>query len=124
MKKNRIRNDIIIILVLLLAAGCVWLCVKAASAPGAYAEVTINGDSVAQLPLSEDAEIVFGDGEHTNRLVISGGRASVTEASCPDHLCVKQGEASRDGETIVCLPNRFVVTVVGGEKGNADFISK
>ncbi|MDK2793681.1 MAG: hypothetical protein PWP75_309, partial [Caldanaerobacter sp.] len=31
-------------------------------------------------------------------------------------LCVKQGYISRVGEAIVCLPNRLVVEIKGGEK--------
>ena len=124
MKKKSIKNDIILIATLLVAAGLIWAVITLTRTPGAYVEVTINGESVSRLPLSEDTEAVFGEGKHTNKLVIKSGRASVIEASCPDHLCIKQGEASRDGETIVCLPNKFVVTIIGGEKSNTDFISK
>ncbi len=44
-------------------------------------------------------------------LVIANGQADVTEADCPDHICVKHRPISRAGESIVCLPNRVVVTV-------------
>ena len=32
-------------------------------------------------------------------------------ADCPDHLCVKQGKISADGEMIVCLPNKVTVQI-------------
>ena len=40
--------------------------------------------------------------------------ADVTDAGCPDKLCVRMGAVSRAGQSIVCLPGGIVVTVVGG----------
>lgn len=56
-------------------------------------------------------EIKNGDGDVTNTLVIKGGVADMTSADCPDHLCVKQKAISKEGESIICLPNKVVVTV-------------
>ncbi|HBE87040.1 MAG TPA: hypothetical protein DDW53_19330, partial [Lachnoclostridium sp.] len=41
--------------------------------------------------------------------------ASITEASCPDKVCVRTGKIHRSGELIVCLPNRVVITIEGEE---------
>ena len=53
------------------------------------------------------------DGKTTNLLVIKDGKADVTEADCPDKLCVHQKAISKTNETIVCLPNKVVVQVIG-----------
>ena len=45
------------------------------------------------------------------------------DAECPDKLCMRQGAISRDGQTIVCLPHKLVVEVIGGEKEAYDSIS-
>ena len=37
----------------------------------------------------------------------------MTDADCPDKLCVKTGRISKTGETIVCLPHRVVVEIIG-----------
>ena len=34
---------------------------------------------------------------------------SVSEASCPDQLCVRMGTINRAGQSIVCVPNEIVV---------------
>ncbi|MCI8853389.1 MAG: hypothetical protein HFI32_07815 [Lachnospiraceae bacterium] len=35
----------------------------------------------------------------------------MTWASCPDKICVGQGEVSQIGEAIVCMPNQVIVAV-------------
>lgn len=108
------KNDVFLIAAVLVIAGAVWLYTFLTRTPGGEAVVSIDGREVMRLPLDEDSVTELGEGEHTNLLVISGGAASVTEASCPDHLCVRQGEARYNGETIVCLPNKLVVAITGG----------
>ena len=77
-----------------------------------------------ELPLSEDTRIVLGEGEHTNTLVIENGAARVVEASCPDQICVNQGAVRYEGESIVCLPHKLVVTVEGGRPNDVDATAK
>ena len=79
---------------------------------GASVEVTVDGAIYGTYPLDVDKEIpIQKDGKTTNLLVIKDGKADVTEADCPDKLCVKQGTVSESGESLVCLPNRVVVAV-------------
>ena len=53
------------------------------------------------------------DGGAGNRLLISNQTANMVWADCPDQICVHQAPISHVGETIICLPNRVVVTIVG-----------
>lgn len=48
----------------------------------------------------------------------------MTSADCPDHLCVKKKAISKEGESIICLPNKVVVTVKSDMKSDIDSISK
>ena len=47
-------------------------------------------------------------------------RHALTEANCPDLLCVRQGKIRYTGQSIICLPNRLTVTVEGGESDGVD----
>ena len=67
--------------------------------------------------LKEDQEISIGD---TNLCRIMDGKVRMVSAECPDQICVKTAEISRDGSTIVCLPNRVVLEVVSEVSGEAD----
>lgn len=85
---------------------------------GASVVVTRDGEVIGRYRLGEDrtVEIADASGWVTNVLVIAGGRADMTEADCPDRLCVRQRAIHRAGESLVCLPNRVVVTVEGGKE--------
>lgn len=127
MKKNeRIRNDILLILAFLVFAAIVGLFVFFLGKPGAMVSVAVDGEEVMLLPLNEDAtvDILSGEGdENINTVVVENGKVYVSYADCPDNICVDRGEISREGETIVCLPHKFVVKVIGGEEAETDVVS-
>ena len=118
------KYDILLILAVLAAAGGFWLFRAATRQEGACAEVTLDGEVLMTLPLSQDTSVLLGEGDHTNTLVIEDGAARVTDASCPDHVCVNRGSIRWNGESIVCLPNRLVVTVINGPDGSLDGVSR
>lgn len=109
--------------ILIIAAG-IWLFLRLTREEGAYAVVSVNGVEQARYPLSESfqTEIVTESG--SNLLVIENGKARVTEADCPDKLCVHQKAVSCQGESIICLPHKLTVTVEGGPEGSVDAVAK
>ena len=42
------------------------------------------------------------------------------EANCPDEICVHHKPISKNGETIVCLPNKVVVVIKNGIEREVD----
>jgi hypothetical protein len=113
--KSRLRNDVLLIAALLLlsAVGIVYLFVFRPG--GDTVKVTVDGELYGTYSLSEPRteEIRTGDdGGQINRLIIRDGKAHMEYATCPDGICVSHRPIFRNGESIVCLPNRVVVTVV------------
>lgn len=91
---------------------------------GSEITVTVDGQLYGTYALSDPQEIPIKlDGRVANIVVIKDGAAHMEDADCPDKLCVHQGAISRHGQTIVCLPHKLVVEVVGGEKEEYDSIS-
>ena len=72
--------------------------------------ITVNGEEYGTYSLSKDQVIPIND---TNVCEIKNGQAKMTDASCPDHLCMKQKAIDSAGGRIVCLPNKVVIE---GEK--------
>lgn len=113
MKKNDLILTGIVLLVALLAFFSWRLFFHG---EGGKAVVSVDGQVVKELPLDKDTEylITTSDGE-TNLLVIEGGEAYVREASCPDTVCVRTGKIKNEGEMIVCLPHKLIITIEAGE---------
>lgn len=119
---EKYRNDIILIVSVLIIAAVLFAVSAITERQGAVVVVTIDGVEQMRLPLKQDTKVLLGDGEHTNILLISDGKASIIEASCPDHVCVHQGEIFYEGQSIVCLPNKTIITIEGGESGGLDTV--
>ncbi len=108
------KRDIILIAGILLAALALFLVFELTKEEGARVVIRVDGKEVAQYSLSENGTYELNGG--TNILVIEDGKAYLSNADCPDQLCVHQGKIRRTGETITCLPNKLTVTVYGAEE--------
>lgn len=117
------RNDAILIAALLLAGGALLLWLGLTRQAGGVARVQVDGETVMELPLSQDARVVLGEDGHTNTLVIENGAARVEQADCPDQVCVRQGAVRYNGESIVCLPHKLIVSIEGGGSNGVDGIT-
>ena len=119
-KKHKLRNDLILIgallVVLVLAGLAFWLL----RGTGDTVVVEVDGEIYGTYALSTDrtVEIRTGeDGKELNLLVIKDGKAFVKTATCRDGICAAHKPISREGESIVCLPHKVIITVksTGGE---------
>ena len=90
------------------------------SDPGKEAVVSIDGNVVDRFLLSEDITKDYQVDHCENSVQIKDGKVSVSHANCPDKICVSQGEISNVGESIVCLPHKFVITIEGKSKRLVD----
>lgn len=89
---------------------------------GASVVITREGEVYGTYSLSQPqtVKIKNSKGKTTNVLVICDEKADMKEADCPDKLCVHQKAISAENESIVCLPNRVVVTVTNSKKEGMD----
>lgn len=106
--------DLILVGGLLVVAAVLFFTLSRWSTDGRAVEVQVDGMTVAALPLDTDTTFIIDSADGgRNTLVIADGRAIVTEATCPDGVCVRHRAIDRAGQSIICLPNKVVVRVVG-----------
>ena len=104
---------------ILLSVGIVGFVVlkgiqKSAVSNQQVLKISVDGEVYGEYSLKDKQEIKIGD---TNVCRIEeDGTVSMTEADCPDHLCIKQGKIKQFGESIVCLPNKVVLEIVTGDE--------
>lgn len=113
--KRKIRNDIILVAIIIIIAVVGFILWHLSLSEGVSVSVKINGVQTAVYPLSEDREVIIAIGdneEHRNVLVIKDSRAYISEADCPDRICVKTRAVTYVGETIVCLPHKLIIEII------------
>ena len=77
----------------------------------------------AQVVVSIDGN-PYGTYE-SNQIRIQDRTVRMIEADCPDQICVNHLAISRDGESIICLPNKVVIAIEAGDTRNEiDSISR
>lgn len=124
MKQTFDRRDYLFLAALFVTGILLTVCVYHFSGNGSAVTVTVDGKIYGTYALNEEQEIPIElDGRIANVIVIENGATHMKNADCRDGLCMRQGAISRNRQTIVCLPHKLVVEVVGGEEQAYDSIS-
>lgn len=119
-------GDIIILVVLLLVSFLPLLIFYLSNSAGDddynIATVSVDGEVIKSFELVDDDdtetyEYKDEDGD-TNIIVRQGEEIGITYANCGDQICVRQGNISEVGETIVCLPHKLIVEVRANNPGS------
>lgn len=82
-----------------------------------YILIMADGQVYQKIPLVpelRDSKFIVKSKEGYMYVEIKDGKVRVIDSTCPDKLCIKQGWISNVGETIVCLPNRITISIIGG----------
>lgn len=102
---------------LLLICSAAFVLLKSLGTPGITANISIDGELYRSIDLHAVAvpyDIVIETEFGRNTVHVEHGAISVTDADCPDLICVHQGRISTDALPIVCLPHRLVIEIQGG----------
>lgn len=123
MEKGRLKkNDKILIIVIAAIAimGFLFYSIIGQKNAG-QVTIKVNGEIQGTYSLAQDREIEINNG--TNLLHIKDGKADMTDADCPDKLCVNQKAISKNRENIICLPNKVVVEIESSEESEFDAVT-
>ena len=85
----------------------------------ARAQISSGGKVVKTVNLREKQQFtITAENGGQNIITVRDGKIAVTEATCPDHYCMKRGFCA-SGTDIVCLPNRLVIHFIGAQTVDA-----
>ena len=122
--KNRHLIMIFALAALLCAAVILFRGGKAEG--GKTAEIIKDGEVVEQIDLSavdEPYDLKIESGGGYNIAHVESGAVSITEADCPDKVCIRQGKITDASYPIVCLPHKLTVRIVSGDGGEIDAVT-
>jgi len=82
---------------------------------GAVAQVIQDGVVIREIDLSrvsrEYSFVVESPDGGSNTVLVQPGRICISEADCPDKICVHQGWLTDESLPIVCLPHRLIIAI-------------
>ena len=116
MDKTKLRNDIILILSLLLVAAVTLIVLLTRTTPGKKtAHILVSNQEVEVIDLSknEDKEYLINGTNGVLYVHTHDGAIAVIESNCPHQDCVHMGYISEAGRSIVCIYNQVIITIDG-----------
>ena len=91
-----------------------------------YADIYQSGELLETIRLDTVTdEYIFevpGANGASNTVCVRPGSIAMISANCPDQICVHHNKISRNKETIVCLPDKVVITIENGEDSGIDVL--
>lgn len=120
------KMDIVIIAVLLILSFTPHLIFFKTSQKGSknnYAIIKVDGKihkkiDLSKVKKSEKVNLNLPNGKNT--LLVENNSIEMKSANCNDALCVKQGNISKVGQTIICLPHKLIIEIKGDELDSKD----
>ena len=106
---------IVVLAVILVVSAAASMSLFTPGEEAAMAEVISGGSVNRVVNLSADQTFTVPCAGGFNTVTVRDGKIAVTEASCPDQYCVRQGFCN-GGRDIVCLPNRLVISFTGEQE--------
>lgn len=108
---------ILFLLLAAVAASAAVLLLRGRGEDDPVARITRDGVLLEEIELNKVDQpytLTFEDGSGRNVITVEQGRIRVSEADCPDRVCVDQGWISDGTVPIVCLPHRLMIQIKGG----------
>lgn len=120
---KKYKTDIIIITILFIFSLALFLIKNINSNNDrALVFLSINGELYNTYPLNVDNDIIINSEFGSNNIKIENNSVCVYDADCKDKLCVNQNKIFNNNESIICLPNRLVISIINN-KGDIDAVS-
>lgn len=115
-------DGLVVLAVVLLAAGLAFFQWRGGQAEGLTAVVSIDGaeiDRFSPEALPESSRTYANNG-YALEVVCGEEGLRVARSDCPTQDCVHTGTITRSGQSIVCLPARIIIRLEGGAAAPGD----
>lgn len=115
------RDLYLIIGIVIVAAVCWAILMLLQNEHGDQLQISVNQEVYGVYNLNEEQVIAIGD---TNICEITNGSAVMLKGECPDQVCVHSKAIKKTGQTIICMPNKVVLEIIGISSEMIDTIAE
>ena len=116
MDKKKLRNDIILIVSLLVVmAICLVLIIHKSVKTNLVAKISVQNNVVETIDLSkrEDADYYIQGLKGEMHIHTHDGAIAVIESNCPHQDCVRMGYVNESNHPIICAYNAVYIVIEG-----------
>ena len=116
MDKKKLRNDIILIVSLLVVmAICLVLIIHESVKTNLVAKISVQNNVVETIDLSkrEDADYYIQGLKGEMHIHTHDGAIAVIESNCPHQDCVRMGYVNESNHPIICSYNAVYIVIEG-----------
>lgn len=110
-KYTKIRNDIILIAIILIIVGALFLIYFINRSNGKKALIYHDDELVLELDLNNNGEYFINGDISSMTIVVYDGKIAVKESGCLNQICVNTGSIMYTNEVISCLPNHIIIKI-------------
>lgn len=118
------KGDYIVIALILILSSTIYFNTKSklVETNSKIVVVSVDGKEFARYTLGDTDDNVYTiDSEYGHNVFkVTSDGVHMVESDCKDQICVHQGHITKTGESIICLPNRLVISIEGTNDDNAD----
>ncbi len=113
-KQHNKRDNLIIAIILsiVIIVNLIWPLIF--NQKGNYGKIMVDGMIVEYVDLSIEESQIF---EYEGVVITFDGKGHIfiSETDCPDKLCLNAGKIKNVGQSIICLPNKVTIQIVGDD---------
>lgn len=110
------KADIVLFVILLVFGLALSAVALFTGTDGQKVQIEVDGKPYATYSLLENRTIEINENGHINKITINDGTVQMSYSTCKNQICVKDGQISKTNQSIVCLPNKVMVEITGGEE--------
>ena len=111
---KRFRNDIILVLVILIFAITFYFIYRGINNSNELVcKIYQEQELKYEILLDHEEVITLNTNDGKMVIVIEKDGVYVKESDCHDKICLNQGKIKRGGEVITCLPYRIYIKLEG-----------
>lgn len=117
--------DVIVVIIALIVAGGLYFSgFLRPQEEGGQAVVYVEGKEVERLNLNTNSEVRIETAHGFNVVSVIDGQAVVSEADCPDKICMNHAPVSLVKESITCLPHKLIVEIENTKESEIDAVAQ
>lgn len=118
------KFDAVLIIILITLSFSISYLSFSGQSKAQNVEIKLSNKIVKRIPLSKNGRYEVNGSLGISRFEILNGKVRMTESACPNKTCIAQGWIKIPKTSIICLPNKVIITPTTNGEARVDSIAR